>query len=103
MGVWGGRRGQKLSSSFLQTKVAEIIGAQLIAQEACEFFVLLEKGVLPVGTKDMMAMFDLIEDGGQLSPQSPVQADAEDLTGAMGGKPPKADLAAALEDLVNGE
>jgi hypothetical protein len=41
---------------------------KLIAQEACEFFVLLEKRVLPVGTKDVMAMLDLIEDRGQLSP-----------------------------------
>ena len=49
---------------FLQTKVAQIVGAKLIAQEAREFFVLLEKAL---GAEDVMAMLDLIEDGSQLS------------------------------------
>ena len=53
---------------FLQTEVAQIVGAKLVAQEAGEFFVLLEKGILPIGPEDMMAMLELIQDGGQLSP-----------------------------------
>ena len=54
--------------AFLQTKVAQIVGAEFIAQVAGELFILFEKGVLPVGAEDVMAMLDLIEDGGQLSP-----------------------------------
>jgi hypothetical protein len=50
-----------------------------------------------------MAMLDLIKEGGQLSPQPLVETDPEDLTDAVGGEAPQADLAAALEDLVNGE
>ena len=53
--------------AFLQTKVAQIVGAEFIAQVARELFVLFEKGVLPIGAEDVMAMLDLIEDGGQLS------------------------------------
>jgi hypothetical protein len=89
--------------SLLQTKVAQIIRSKFITQEARELFVLFEKGSLPVGAEDVMAMLDLIEDGGQLSSQPLVQPDTEDLTDAVSGEAPQADLAAALEDLVNGE
>jgi hypothetical protein len=50
-----------------------------------------------------MAMFDLIENGGQLAAQPLMEPDAEDLTDAVGGEAPQADLAAALEDLVDGK
>ncbi len=93
----------EMIEAFLETKVAQIIGAKLIAQEARELFVLFEKGVFPVGAKDVMAMLDLIEDAGQLSPQPFIQPDAEDLTDAVGGEAPQANLAATLEDLGNGK
>ena len=41
--------------AFLETKVAQIIGAEFMAQEAGELFVLFEKGILPVGAEDVMA------------------------------------------------
>jgi hypothetical protein len=62
--------------------------SSLRAQEAREVFVLLEKSVLPVGAEDVMAMLDLIDDGGQLSAQPFVQPDAEDLADAMCGQTP---------------
>ena len=74
-----------------------------MAQEAGELFVLFEKGILPVGAEDVMAVLDLIEDGGQLSPQPLMEPDAEDFTDAVGGEAPQADLAAALEDLMDGK
>jgi hypothetical protein len=42
-------------------------------------------------------MLDLIEDAGQLSPQPFIQPDTEDLTDAVGGEAPQANLAATLE------
>ena len=66
-GLESGAHGVQMIEPFLQTKVAQIVGAKLIAQEAREFFVLLEKSVLPIGAEDVMAMLDLIEDGSQLS------------------------------------
>jgi hypothetical protein len=56
-----------------------------------------------VGAEDVMAMFDLIENGGQLAAQPLMEADAEDLSDAVGGEAPQADLTAALEDLVDGK
>ena len=50
-----------------------------------------------------MAMFDLIDDGGELSRQPLAESDAEDLTDAVRRQPPQADFAASLEDLVNGK
>jgi hypothetical protein len=50
-----------------------------------------------------MSMLDLVDDGGQLSTKSLVEAHTEDLADPVGGQPPQADLAAALEDLVNRE
>jgi hypothetical protein len=51
----------------------------------------------------MMAVLDLIDHRGELPLQPLVQPDAEDLADAVPRQAPQADLAAPLEDLVNGE
>ena len=79
------------------------MGAELVAQEAGELLVLFEEGVFPVGTEHMMSVLDLVDHGGQFAAQAFVQPDAEDLADPVGRQPPKADLAASLEDLVDGE
>ena len=50
-----------------------------------------------------MAVFDLIDNGGEFPVQPLVQANAEDLTDAVGGEAPQADLTAALENLMDWE
>jgi hypothetical protein len=60
-----------LSNPFLRP-VVEVVGAELIAQERCELFVLLQEGMLEVGTEDMMAMLNLVDDGGELAGQPAV-------------------------------
>src|SRR5215472_9829920 len=50
-----------------------------------------------------MAMLDLVDDRGQFAAEALVQADAEDFADPVRRQPPQADLAASLEDLVNGE
>jgi hypothetical protein len=59
--------GIQMVQSFLEPEVGEVVGAQLVAQERGEFLILLEEGVLEVGAEDMMAMLDLIDDGGELA------------------------------------
>ena len=95
--------GIEMIEAFLQAEVAQVVGAEFVAQEAGELFVLFEEGVFPVGAEDVMAVLDLIDDGGEFPAQPLVQPDAEDLADAVGRQPPQADLATALEDLVDGE
>ena len=63
--VW--RTASRWSRPFLRAEVGEVVGAQLVAQEGGELFVLLEESVLEIGAEDMMAVLDLIDDGGQLA------------------------------------
>ena len=95
--------GLEVVQTLLQTKIAQVVGAEFIAQEGAELFVLLEESVFPVSPVDVMAVFDLIDDGAQLTPELFGEPDAEDLADLVGGQTPQAELAASLEDLVNGE
>src|ERR1700692_3841391 len=88
---------------FLETEIGEVGGAEFVAQESREFLILLEEGALEVGAKDMMAMLDLIDDGGELAAVPAVQAGGEELGGLVGGEPPQAEFATSLEQLVDGK
>src|ERR1700750_2286688 len=68
---------------FLETEVGEVVGAEFVAQESRELFILLEEGALEIGAEDMMAILDLIDDGGELAAVPAVQA-AEDLGNLVG-------------------
>jgi hypothetical protein len=50
--------GAEMVQAFLQAEVGEVVGPDFIAQKGEELFVLLEKGVLAVGAKDMVAVLD---------------------------------------------
>src|SRR5207244_2540178 len=56
--------GIEVIQPFAETKVAQIVRAQLVAQEAGELLVLSEQGVLPVRTEAMVAVLELFDDGG---------------------------------------
>jgi hypothetical protein len=64
--------GIEIVQSLFEAEVVEVVGAELIAQERCELFVLLQEGMLEVGTEDMMAMLNLVDDGGELAGQPAV-------------------------------
>src|SRR5215831_12733241 len=51
----------------------------------------------------MMAVLDLVDDGGELAGDLAVSSLAEDLGDLVGCEPPQSQLTAALEDLVDGE
>ena len=59
--------------------------------------------MLEVGAEDMMAMLNLVDDGGELAGQPAVQARAEYLGNLVGCQPPQSELAAALEQFVDGK
>jgi hypothetical protein len=76
---------------------------EFVAEEAGELLVRFEESAFPVSAVNVMPMLDLVDDGRQLPAQPLVQADAEDLADAIRGQPAKPDLAASLQDFVNGE
>src|SRR5947208_1146372 len=93
--------GIEMLEPLLQTEVAQIVGTQFVAQEPGKLFILLEEGVFPIGSEDMMTVLDLLDDRRQFAAQSLVEPDAEDLTDAMGRQAPEPELTASLEDLVD--
>jgi hypothetical protein len=93
--------GLEVVQSLLEAEVGEVVGDKLVAQEGGELFVLFEEGVLEVGAEDVMAVLDAIDDGGELAVHLAVQTRAENLGDLVGGEPPQAELAAALEQLVD--
>src|ERR1700740_259045 len=68
-----------------QAEVRQIIRADFVTQEGGEFLVLFDKGVLPVGTKDVMAMLDLFKRRVQVAMQPVGDAPAEDFRDLVHG------------------
>src|SRR5215467_9830740 len=85
---------------LFQAEVAQIVGAEVVAEVAGEFLILFEKGILPVGPEDVVAMLDLIDNGNEFPAQPFVEADAEDLADSVRRQSPKDDLATPLKDFV---
>src|ERR1700685_731233 len=95
--------GLEMSEPLLQAEVAQIIGTQVVAQIARALFILLEEGVFPIGSENMMTVLDLVDDRRQFAAQAFAQSDAEDLTDSMGRQTPESEFAATLEDFVDGK
>src|SRR5262252_4689510 len=93
----------EILQALLETEVPEVVGAELIAQERCELLVLLQERVLEVGAIDMVAVLDLLDDGGELAGDLAMQALPEDLGDLVGCQPPQPQLTASLEQLVDGK
>src|SRR3954454_4479399 len=84
-------------------EVVKVVGAQFVAQEGRELFVLPQHRALEVGAEDMMAMLDLIDDGGELAAHPAVEALAEDRGDLVGSQPPQTEFAATFEQFVDGK
>ena len=95
--------GGHMLQSLLQSEIGQIVGADLIAQEGGELFVLLDEGVFEVGAEDVMPVLDLLQGGVEFASQLLGDAAAEDLRDLIGRQPPESNLAGAFEDAVNGE
>jgi hypothetical protein len=57
----------QMIQSLLQAEVAQVVGAEFVAQVTGELLILFEKGVLPVGAENVMAMLDLVDYSGQFA------------------------------------
>src|SRR3954464_11261439 len=79
----------QMVQSFAPTEVVKVVGAQFVAQEGRELFVLPQHRALEGGAEDMMAMLDLIDDGGELAAHPAVEALAEDRGDLCGSQPPQ--------------
>ena len=88
---------------FLKSEVGEVVGAEFVAQESRELFILLEEGALEIGAEDVMAMLDLIDNGSELAAVPAVQAGAEDLGNLVGGEPPQAEFTTRSNSLWMGK
>ena len=82
--VWTLAHGIEVIESFLQAEVAQVVGAEFVAEEAEELLVLFEQSIFPVGTEHVMSVLDLVDHDGQFSAQAFVQPDAKDLANAVG-------------------
>src|SRR5260370_39143081 len=92
-GLESAANGVEMIEPFLQAEVAQVVGTEFIAQVAGELFVLLEEGMFPVGAENVMAVLDLVDDGGEFPVQPLVEPYAEDLADAVGRQPPQSDFA----------
>src|SRR3954451_21739179 len=97
------RTASRWSRPFAQAEVAQIVRAELEAQEAGELLILPQQSVLPVGAEDVMAVLDLLDHGAEFSGPPFMEPDAEDLADPVGGQAPESNLAAAFEGFVDGE
>ena len=61
-----------MAETFLQAEIRQVVRADFIAQERGELLVLLDECVLPVRPENVMAVFDLFDDGVELALESAV-------------------------------
>src|SRR5215831_15416825 len=88
---------------LFETEIVEVVGAQFVAEEHRELLVLPENRIAEVGAEHMMAVFDLINDGGEVAAVVTLEADAEDFRDLVRGQSPQAEFTASLEQLVDGK
>src|SRR5271165_1114751 len=93
----------EMIQSLPELKVGEVVRDQLVAQVGSELFVLFEEGVLEIGTEDMVAVLDAVDDGGEFATHPAVHPCAEDCRDLVAGEPPQTELAAAFEQFVDGK
>jgi hypothetical protein len=77
-------RAFEIVKALPEPEVLEVVGAELVAQDRRELLVLLQEGMLEVGAVDMMAMLDLVDDGGELAGHLAVQSLPGDLGDLVG-------------------
>jgi hypothetical protein len=82
-----------------QTEVVEVVRAEPVAQKHRQLLILSQNRVAEIGAEHMMAVRDLIDDGGKLAPVLAVQTGAE--ANLVSRQPPQVEFAASLEQLVN--
>jgi hypothetical protein len=93
----------EILQTLSQTQISEVIGAELVAQEGGELFVLLDKRVFEVGAEYVMPVIDAFEGGVKFAAHPFGQALTEDLGDFAAGHAPQTELAGTFEDFADRE
>ena len=88
---------------FLQMKVGEVVAAHFASEESEKLLVLFDKGVLEVGSQDVMTVLDSLQGRMQLALELFADALTEELRDLVSGQKQKPQLAGALEEVSNGK
>src|SRR4029453_18966240 len=88
---------------FLQMKVSEVVAAHFASEEGEKLLVLFDKGVLEVGSQDVMTVLDSLQGRMHFALEFFADALTEELRDFVSGQKQKPQLAGALEEVSNGE
>src|SRR4029453_11800138 len=88
---------------FLQMKVSEVVAAHFASEESEKLLVLFDKGVLEVGSQDVMTVLDSLQGRIKLALEFFADALTEELRDFVSGQKQKPQLAGALEEVSNGK
>ena len=87
----------------LRWKSARLFETSSLRRLGGELFVLFEEGVLEVGTEDMVAVLDAVDDGREFATHPAVHTGAEDCGNLVAREPLQTQLTAAFEQFVDGK
>jgi hypothetical protein len=88
---------------FLQMKVSEVVAAHFASEESKKLLVLFDKGVLEVGSQDVMTVLDSLQGSVQLALELFADALTEELRDFVSGQEQKPQLTGALEKVSDRE
>ena len=88
---------------FLQMKVSEVVAAYFASEESEELLVLFDKGVLEVGSQDVMTMLDSLQGRMHFALKPFFDALTEELRDFVSGQKQKPQLAGALKEVSDRE
>lgn len=95
-------RGEVIES-FLQMKVGEVVAAHFASEESKKLLVLFDKGVLEVGSQDVMTVLDSLQGRMQLALELFSDALTEELRDFVSAQQQKPQLTGALEEVSDRE
>ena len=88
---------------FLQMKVSEVVAAHFASEESEKLLVLFDKGVLEVGSQDVMTMLDSLQGRMHFALKPFFDALTEDLRDFVSGQEQKSQFAGALKEVSDRE
>src|SRR6266478_2750617 len=97
------RTASRCSRRFFRPKSQRLFEHSSLRSKVQNFSYCFRNAFFGVGAEDVMTMLDLIDDGAKLAAQLLGQPHTEEFRDPVSGQSPKADLAAAFENLMDRE
>src|SRR5262249_391220 len=88
---------------FLQMKVREVVATHFASEKSKKLLVLFDKGVLKIGSQDVMTVLDSLQGDPQLALKMLGDALTKELGDFVGRQEQNSQLAGALEELSDGK